>query len=714
MAAVIRGTPNFTAPPSQNTAPVDEFRCLYTHDIRKKQKKWHDGTVKFHTFNRRVMVYDDVRNYVGDLHYRADEQFGEGIELQLDRGVMVEVGEPLGQTQTDVTALVNRGSSRGDTAHMSSSSATGPSVKRVNAETQGRPKSLAEVLGASQGRHGRARLPLQSPFEQRRSLEETRPEQPPTKKQKTASVLLNRPVVQPTSPIPHPIGKENFPVQSRPSPKKQSTSAHTATQRAESSATQVTKKSSTQPVQAFTARTVVDISSEEDNDIELGRDKNRRTDGNKEGKQRITSSASNLTNTVPSTKSRQGLVDTRPPNDRTKVSRPERQVRPSTAPSEPARTSELSRRQGSATLRFVASSKPRPKLMYKALLPLSTSQKSLSTPSNSSRQTGDRHGRNEPNEGTAISEEKIRDDGDNFETGLEGMDLDPPHTTVMQIDSPRDESRGKVSNNESLSQGSPLFVSQAEPYRLASSSPSHLPEDDSFGVSFTQELCNIVDGNLSKAHVQKSPSSKASTLRTPSPAPSESPVNTPLLISNRESPRQESTKALVTTTPRAIFSPTRLPNIPIPTSARQFRRVVSENDSPSLANLNPISPQSPPANSLPMIETPLKRRPPPLLSANNNIQRSVSDTQAIIPQPLEIETADTSLKQSDEQGPWTKLEAFLLFETWPGCKKKDQPVFERRRKDRDEDDGDEDEIDDGKKNLVNNFRSARMVLRDEQ
>ena len=49
---------------------------MFSHDLRKKQKKWHDGSLRFHTFNKRVMVYDDTKNFVGDLHYRDEEDFG--------------------------------------------------------------------------------------------------------------------------------------------------------------------------------------------------------------------------------------------------------------------------------------------------------------------------------------------------------------------------------------------------------------------------------------------------------------------------------------------------------------------------------------------------------------------------------------------------------------------------------------------------------------
>ena len=97
----------FAVPPSQNTAPVLEFRCLYTHDQRQKQKRWQDGTLKYHTFNKRIMVYDESMNYVSDAHSKNDT-LQDGDELRLQNGVLVEVSEAIRISHTDLTALLQR------------------------------------------------------------------------------------------------------------------------------------------------------------------------------------------------------------------------------------------------------------------------------------------------------------------------------------------------------------------------------------------------------------------------------------------------------------------------------------------------------------------------------------------------------------------------------------------------------------------------------
>ncbi|KKY38909.1 hypothetical protein UCDDA912_g01044 [Diaporthe ampelina] len=92
-----------------STATVLEFRCLFTHDLRRKQKRWQDGRLKYHYFNARVMVYDERGNSVGDMHWHGDYDFGEGEEVQLERGgVIVQVEELVERRETDLSELVDK------------------------------------------------------------------------------------------------------------------------------------------------------------------------------------------------------------------------------------------------------------------------------------------------------------------------------------------------------------------------------------------------------------------------------------------------------------------------------------------------------------------------------------------------------------------------------------------------------------------------------
>lgn len=180
MTATVRGTPSLTVAATQNTAPVFEFRCLYTHDVRKKKKIWHDGSLRFHTFNRRVIVYDDSKNYIGDAHWRETGNLNEGEELKLDKGVMVEIGEKIGQTETDLAPVIlnkRRAEATSSPPRVPPPSNTYSSWPRLASTiAKDRPMSLAAVLGASQGPIGRARLPGRSPFEQREDNIRRQPE----------------------------------------------------------------------------------------------------------------------------------------------------------------------------------------------------------------------------------------------------------------------------------------------------------------------------------------------------------------------------------------------------------------------------------------------------------------------------------------------------------------------------------------------------------
>jgi hypothetical protein len=179
MTSTYRGTVSFGLAPTQNTAPVHEYRCLYTRDLHKKSKKWHDGFLRFHTFNARVMVSDESKNYIGDLHYRQEEEFGEGVEIQLDRGVMVEVGERVGETETDLAPILDRQRPDKTAATHTPRATTGWGFQR--------PKSLLEVLGPSQGRLGRSRLPLQSPYDQRQTFVRVEAQERPSKRRRPSA-----------------------------------------------------------------------------------------------------------------------------------------------------------------------------------------------------------------------------------------------------------------------------------------------------------------------------------------------------------------------------------------------------------------------------------------------------------------------------------------------------------------------------------------------
>ena len=179
-AAVYRsGTPSLSLPQTQNTAPVLEFNCLYTHDIRRKQKRWQDGFLRFHTFNKRVMVYDVPRNFIGDTHWKEDEALQVGDEVTLEKdGVIVQVAESVGRTETDLTEL--RNSKRKNSSAVGSSSPARPAQTpaRLSNGNASRPtaqlkhRSLNALLGASKGPIGKAALPAKSPFEQRHAQSE--------------------------------------------------------------------------------------------------------------------------------------------------------------------------------------------------------------------------------------------------------------------------------------------------------------------------------------------------------------------------------------------------------------------------------------------------------------------------------------------------------------------------------------------------------------
>ncbi|KAL8936242.1 MAG: hypothetical protein Q9216_005041, partial [Gyalolechia sp. 2 TL-2023] len=180
---------HLSIPASQNTAPVLSFNCLYTHDLRRKAKRWQDGVLRFHTFNKRIMVYDLPRNFIGDTHWREPHDIQDGDELELEKGVLIQVAEETGRTETDLTDLLEknkakpvpagdeRGLRNGANDQVARQGQLLEIPKRTTEQNSAssyahlRPKSLNALLGRSGGIIGRAAVPIKSPAELRREKE---------------------------------------------------------------------------------------------------------------------------------------------------------------------------------------------------------------------------------------------------------------------------------------------------------------------------------------------------------------------------------------------------------------------------------------------------------------------------------------------------------------------------------------------------------------
>ncbi|KAL5356504.1 hypothetical protein BJX96DRAFT_142901 [Aspergillus floccosus] len=193
----------WAVPATQNTAPVIKFRCLYTHDLRRKAKRWQDGYLRFHTFNKRVMVYDATGNFIGDHHWRQDESLQDGDELELDRGVLIQVCEPVEKSETDISAIYSHKKSQ--TSPFQAGDQPTPSIRPstpVRSSIPSQPtRSLNDLLGIKKATPAGK---LVSPYEERYG---TKPIQ---KDQQTAERAPKRQKVhssdrprQPDFPRPH-------------------------------------------------------------------------------------------------------------------------------------------------------------------------------------------------------------------------------------------------------------------------------------------------------------------------------------------------------------------------------------------------------------------------------------------------------------------------------------------------------------------------------
>lgn len=158
------------------SAAVYDFICLFTHDLKRKQKRWQDGKLKYHTFNKKLMVYDDRGNFVGESHWQEDGDLEDGCELALERGgAIVQVAECVGSRTQDLTELIDKRAKEVETRRANKATRIVPGAVSTPSSSrlalamhthnfQQRP--LASLV-RSPGPIGRAVVPSVSPYESR-------------------------------------------------------------------------------------------------------------------------------------------------------------------------------------------------------------------------------------------------------------------------------------------------------------------------------------------------------------------------------------------------------------------------------------------------------------------------------------------------------------------------------------------------------------------
>lgn len=158
------------------------------------------------------MVYDVSRNYIGDMHWREDEILQDGDEFELDRGILIQVGEAVGTIEQDLTGLFEKRKKAPEVAvneEVLHQPVAIPVARPTAAQpSQLRPKTLNALLGTPKGRIGRAALPTKSPHELRTESENSSWDQDrPAKRQRIESQLER---VAEANKMPPPRAPANF------------------------------------------------------------------------------------------------------------------------------------------------------------------------------------------------------------------------------------------------------------------------------------------------------------------------------------------------------------------------------------------------------------------------------------------------------------------------------------------------------------------------
>lgn len=114
------------------------------------------------------MVYDTPGNFIGDLHWRQDNEIQDGDELELDKGVLIEVCERMEKTETDLSKLFEKrkpvqGSPRPGQPLTQSPRPLPPLQSSIASQSPNAERSLSDLLGIKRTPIGR----LVSPYEAR-------------------------------------------------------------------------------------------------------------------------------------------------------------------------------------------------------------------------------------------------------------------------------------------------------------------------------------------------------------------------------------------------------------------------------------------------------------------------------------------------------------------------------------------------------------------
>lgn len=187
------------------------------------------------------MVYDDAGNFIGDHHWRESHDIQDGDELELDKGVLIQVSECMETTQTDISVLFDKRKASQESPQRQKTPAPQPPPPSSNISLSSsyarqsplarpvRPfnplKPLNDVLGIQRGPIGRSVTP-QSPYEQshrpQRPVERTQQEdERPTKRQKptpVSDILQHKSTNEPVRSRPEVVDLDN-PTFVKPPPK---------------------------------------------------------------------------------------------------------------------------------------------------------------------------------------------------------------------------------------------------------------------------------------------------------------------------------------------------------------------------------------------------------------------------------------------------------------------------------------------------------------
>ncbi|GMM34416.1 hypothetical protein DASC09_017410 [Saccharomycopsis crataegensis] len=135
---------------SLRNARVIEYEALFTKQKFQKTKTWHDGTLKYYTFNRKVVLIDGITGAkLAEEFVKKDTTIQEGQQFHLS-SYMIEVGGLIGEHERDLSGAFVKQSQQNNNDNNNNNNKTGSMSKLGDRDHPVNNRPLDDIMPVKQ------------------------------------------------------------------------------------------------------------------------------------------------------------------------------------------------------------------------------------------------------------------------------------------------------------------------------------------------------------------------------------------------------------------------------------------------------------------------------------------------------------------------------------------------------------------------------------